>query len=74
MKALFRDSRIVVMEEAGRIVGFAGIRQSFITWLFVHPNWRRKGVATALIRKLLSEVEGPVTLNVVKSTAAALAP
>jgi ribosomal protein S18 acetylase RimI-like enzyme len=72
MKALFRDSRIVVMEEAGRVVGFAGIRATFITWLFVHPNSRRRGVATALIRQLLSEVEGPVTLNVVKSNDAAL--
>ena len=73
MTALFRDSRIVVMEDAGRVVGFAGNRENFITWLFVHPNSRRKGVATSLIRQLLSEVEGPVTLNVVKSNAAALA-
>jgi ribosomal protein S18 acetylase RimI-like enzyme len=73
MTALFRDSRILVMEDACRVVGFAGNRENFITWLFVHPNSRRKGVATALIRQLLSEAEAPVTLNVIKSNAAALA-
>ena len=73
MTTLFRDSRIVVMEDESRVVGFAGIRENFITWLFVHPKSRRQGVAAALIRQLLSEVEGPVTLNVVRSNAAALA-
>lgn len=73
MSTLFRDSRIVVMEDAGRVVGFAGNRDKFITWLFVHPNSRRQGVGAALIGKLLTELRGPVTLNVVASNAAELA-
>jgi ribosomal protein S18 acetylase RimI-like enzyme len=73
MKALFRDSRIVVTEDAGRIIGFAGNRDSFITWLFVHPASRRKGVATAMVRQLLGQLEGTVTLNVMKGNIAALA-
>lgn len=64
MKALFDDSRIVCMEDAGRVVGFAGSRDSLITWLFVHPSFRRKGVATALVTELLGRLTRPVTLNV----------
>ena len=73
MMALFRDSRIVVMVDADRVVGFAGSRDSFITWLFVHPSYRRKGVATALVGEMLGRLEGPVTLNVAMSNIAALA-
>ena len=73
MMALFRDSRIVVMVDADRVVGFAGSRDSFITWLFVHPSYRRKGVATALVGEMLGRLESPVTLNVAMSNIAALA-
>jgi putative acetyltransferase len=73
MMTLFRDSQMVVMERANRIVGFAGSRGSFVTWLFVHPSYRRQGVATALLRDMLKRLEGPVTLNVAMSNHAALA-
>ena len=46
MMTLFRDSQIIVAEESLRVIGFAGSRGTFITWLFVHPAFRRKGVAT----------------------------
>ena len=71
MQALFLDSIIVVMERAGRVVGFAGSRNSSITWLFVHPASRRKGVATALIHDMLARLKQPVTLNVVGGNVAA---
>lgn len=64
MQALFRDSLIIVAKDADRIVGFGGHRGSFITWLFVHPAFRRMGVATALVRDMLMRLEKPVTLNV----------
>jgi len=73
MMALFRDSQIVVAEESHRVIGFAGNRGTFITWLFVDPSSRRKGIATALIREILGRVNRPVTLNVVMSNIAALA-
>jgi ribosomal protein S18 acetylase RimI-like enzyme len=63
MTALFRNSQILVMEDAGRVVGFAGSRGSVITWLFVHPNHRRKGVAAALVRALLAQLDGTITLT-----------
>ncbi|MEO8005452.1 MAG: N-acetyltransferase [Betaproteobacteria bacterium] len=73
MLALFRDSQIIVMVEDDRVAGFAGSRDFFITWLFVHPSCRRRGVATALIGEMLGRLAGPVTLNVATSNAAACA-
>ena len=64
MKQLFRESQIVVAEDDGIIVGFAGNRGSFITWLFVHPSFRRRGIATALVKDMVGKLNQPVTLNV----------
>jgi ribosomal protein S18 acetylase RimI-like enzyme len=71
MTALFHNSQVLVMEDAGRVVGFAGSRGSEITWLFVHPNDRRRGVAAALIRELLDHLDGTITLNVATTNVAA---
>jgi ribosomal protein S18 acetylase RimI-like enzyme len=73
MNALFRASRIVVAEDDSRVAGFAGHRGSFITWLFVHPAFRRRGIASALVRHLIGELEWPVTLNVVSENVPARA-
>jgi len=64
MQMLFRGSQILVAEDLDRIAGFGGHRGSFITWLFVHPEFRRRGVATALIREMLVWLQRPITLNV----------
>ena len=67
MQALFRGSQILVAEVSHRFAGFGGSRGSFITWLFVHPAFRRKGIATALVREMLARLHKPVTLNVMMS-------
>lgn len=67
MQALFRGSQIIVAEDSHRILGFGGHRGSFITWLFVHPAFRRKGVATALVHEMLARLQEPVTLIVMTS-------
>jgi ribosomal protein S18 acetylase RimI-like enzyme len=67
MQALFRGSEILVVEDTGHVAGFGGSRGSFITWLFVHPAFRRRGIATALIRNMLARLKAPVTLNVMAS-------
>ena len=67
MQTLFRGSQVLVAECADRIAGFGGSRGSFITWLFVHPAFRRRGVATALVRDMLARLQQPVTLNVMVS-------
>ena len=73
MQALFRGSQILVAEDLDRIAGFGGNRGSFITWLFVHPAFRRRGVATGLVRDMLARLQQPVTLNVMASNFAARA-
>lgn len=67
MRKLFEESAIVVVELGDKVAGFAGSRGSFITWLFVHPEYRRAGVASALLRDLLASLERPVHLNVAAS-------
>jgi len=71
MMALFHNSQILVMENSGRIVGFAGSCGTSITWLFVHPEFRRKGVAQALVREILARLVGTITLNVARTNVAA---
>lgn len=73
MKDLFHASRVRVIETRGRVVGFAGHRGSFITWLFVHPSFRRRGIATTLVREMLGLLDLPITLNVVTTNSAARA-
>jgi ribosomal protein S18 acetylase RimI-like enzyme len=67
MQALFRDSAVLVGEVGGRVVGFAGNRGNFVSWLFVHPEFRRRGVAARLLRQVLLPLKGPVELNVAKN-------
>ena len=71
MLALFRDSRILLMEDANEIVGFSGSRDNSITWLFVHPRHRRKGIARALVLAVVAQLRGPVTLHVAMCNEAA---
>ena len=67
MKKLFSESEIWVAELSSRPVGFAGNRGNMISWLFVHPGFRRLGVASGLLRQLLACLQRPVALNVASS-------
>ena len=71
MMTLFHGSEIFVMQRGGRIVGFSGSRGTFITWLFVHPEYRRMGVAQALVREMLARLTGTITLHVATTNVAA---
>jgi len=71
MMALFHNSEILVMESGDRIAGFGGSRGTSITWLFVHPECRRLGVAQALVREILARLSGTITLNVATTNVAA---
>ena len=71
MIALFQSSQILVMESGGQIVGFGRSRGTSITWLFVHPECRRKGVARALVLEMLARLTGTITLNVATTNVAA---
>ena len=70
MLQLFRDSKIYIYEKSD-IVGFAGAKENYISWLFVHPDFRGKNIGKKLILHVLSEMNGLVTLNVARSNIAA---
>ena len=71
MLKLFRESTILVAESRGEVIGFGGNRGNYISWLFVHPDHRRKGVARGLLSRILARLQGPVTLNVLRENDAA---
>lgn len=63
---LFHSSNIYVYEAFG-VAGFIGVKENYISWLFVHPNYRSQGIGKKLVSFILSTLSGEVTLNVAKS-------
>ncbi|MFZ4634145.1 MAG: GNAT family N-acetyltransferase [Saprospiraceae bacterium] len=41
-----------VVEAHKQLVGFAALNSTHLDWLYVHPNYQLKGVATALMRQM----------------------
>lgn len=62
--SLFHGSVILVAENNERMIGFGGYKENYISWLFVHPAHRRKGVARGLLSEMMECLQGAVTLNV----------
>ena len=52
------------MEKSGQVIAFACKRNNYISWPFVHPDHRRKGIARKLLTEILEGLEGTITLNV----------
>ena len=71
MLTLFEESKILVFELEGVVAGFGGCRNQTITYLFVHPEHRRKGVASLLVVAMLNVLEGEAKLNVAKKNVGA---
>jgi ribosomal protein S18 acetylase RimI-like enzyme len=71
MLKLFDESEILVAVEDEKVVGFAGFRGSSISWLFVHPSHRRKGIASSLVEAVLIKLDRQASLNVAKSNVGA---
>ena len=46
-----RDHEIWVVEDEGRVVGFAALGESTLGHLYVHPNFQSRGLGTALLDK-----------------------
>jgi len=70
MLQLFRESKIYIYEKSD-IVGFAGAKENYISWLFVHPDFRGMSIGKKLASHVLSELNGEVTLNVARSNISA---
>jgi ribosomal protein S18 acetylase RimI-like enzyme len=68
----FHDSTIFVADMNGSVVGFAGFKSDFITWLFVDPQHYRKGFGTALLTFILDRMGSSARLNVGAGNAAAI--
>ncbi len=73
MLRYFFESQILVYEDQGIIQGFIGRKKEVVSWLFVHPDHRRKGIARCLLNKLLEIWPGPLKLNAAKSNQIAIA-
>lgn len=68
----FHHSDVHVFEENGRILGFAGRRGDYISWLYVAPNHFRRGIGRALLRELMSRIAGQPWLWSMKGNYAAI--
>ena len=68
----FARSAVFVWEESGKLRGFAGYDGSYIGWLFVDPTAFRKGIARALLRHVLSRMEGEPWLWAMKNNRPAI--
>jgi ribosomal protein S18 acetylase RimI-like enzyme len=68
---LFKESQILVVEEYDTILGFGGYKGNYISWLFIHPSHRRRGVAHMILNHILDQLSGPIKLNVGKYNEAA---
>ena len=64
MLVMFCRSDITVAVDDGVVIGVTGTIGNYVSWLCVHPDHRRKGVATTLLHAVLAGMTGPATLNV----------
>ena len=66
MLDLFYASKIYIYH-MDAITGFIGLKDNYISWLFVHPEFRGQGIGKKLLSHALSLLDGEVILNVVRS-------
>lgn len=71
MLSLLKRSTLYVYENDS-ILGFIGYEGGFITWLFVHPNSRGKGIGEALLEYLILQIGGSLSLTVARSNKVAM--
>ncbi len=60
----FLSCKIYVAFEDGVLAGFIGFRPGSLNFIYVDPTHQNKGIATELIKKVLTELERPVRLEV----------
>lgn len=64
---LFENSQVYVYVMDEKVVGFVGHQGNHIIWMYVHPDYRSRKVAYALIQYVLENLQGEVHLSLLKS-------
>ena len=62
-EALLND-KIYVGLVNEKVVGFVAFNHSKITWLYVHPNYQKKGYGRKLLKFVMNKVEKPTSVLV----------
>ncbi|QNL51920.1 GNAT family N-acetyltransferase [Olivibacter sp. SDN3] len=69
---LFQNSDIYVAEMYNNVIAFAGYSKYLISFLFVNPEYCRRGVATKLLQHILPMIGNQAWLLVLKTNLAAI--
>ena len=69
----FFVSRTIVAAIEDRIVGFISFNVSYITWMYVDPDFHRHGIGAALLAEALKHIGPEAWLNTMAGNDAAIA-
>ena len=67
------DYTVLVTEDAGVVQGFVAFSDDELSWLYVDPACRRRGIGAALVDAALASAPGPLSIEVLAGNAAAIA-
>ncbi len=71
VKEILPNAEIYVYVLKGNIVGFIGINENYIEWIFIDTNNQCKGIGTSLLNKV-KENRDNLTLSVYKKNISAI--
>ena len=60
------DYTVLVCENDNEILGFAAYEPGELAWLYVHPEFQRMGVGTALIGNIMPQLKTDACVEVLK--------
>lgn len=66
------DANLVVAEVAGVVEGFTAFSEEELTWLYVSPNFYRKGIGRALVQYVVKNSDNNLCVDVLEGNRAAL--
>jgi ribosomal protein S18 acetylase RimI-like enzyme len=69
----FFESQTLVACRGERVVGFVSFMGSYITWLYVDPEFHRQGIASALLARALEQCGREAWVNTMAGNDAAIA-
>ena len=63
----FNHSILYVAELEHQVVGYGGYQDSLVSFLFVDPDYYKRGIATLLLKKVILQIGAKAWLNVAKN-------